>query len=57
MEEKFRIIRARDLFQLAAIFADKEIIDICFVTMYLLVDFKCVTGFRFIAPNKIDLVI
>ena len=59
MEKKHRIVRAQGLFQLSPIFVDKKIKHaLCDdVQGISLEDFKCVTGFRFIAPNKIDPII
>ena len=42
---------------LSAIFFDKEIIDTRFVTMNFIGRYYCVTGFCFIAPNKMDPII
>ena len=39
MEKKLRIVPAQGLFQLSAIFVDKEIIDTRFVTMFFIVWF------------------
>ena len=36
MEKKLRIVLAPGLFQLSAIYVDKEIIDMRFVTMYFI---------------------
>ena len=48
MEKKLRIVRVQGLFQLSAIFVDKEIINTRFVMIYF------IGGFSYIAPNKID---